>query len=128
MVNQFTTNLIDMSKTPTKADRHDQSRKTYQRVLGMIEHQTGGKQGSMVPKTTIQQMISRSNISYEDGARALQAAKENDDVLDWHGRLALTDEDSLRLVIEEQVESDTPRKILIGRCNQLLADLREADQ
>lgn len=90
----------------------------------MVEHQTGGKQAALVPRTTIRQMISRSSISHEDGNRALRAALENDDLLEWHGRLAVADETNLLEVIEEETQSDTPRKSLIANCNKLLADVR----
>lgn len=105
-------------------DRRKKRRITYERVLGMIDAQTSQSQPALVGRGSLFAAVSHSNLEREQAEKALQAAIENGDVIDWHGSYALATEESLLRVIETEVSSDFPRKLLIGKCNRMLTEAR----
>lgn len=62
----------------------------------------------------------RSAVRY-----ALADLAADDEVIEWCGRYAPTDEDSLRAVIEQEAESSISRKSLVGKANRLLYRKRD---
>ena len=110
----------------TDADNtHERRKEAYHKVLGVVEHNTGGKQPAMVSRTTVRQIASTSGFSASESKTAIRAAVENGDLITWHGKLFRTDEPSLLAILETERESDTPRRGLIARCNKALAEVRD---
>ena len=56
--------------------------------------------------------------------KILEAMDANGDILVWSGHIAPADPDRLREVIEAELESSFGRRLLIGKCNRLIADAR----
>lgn len=102
------------------------SREVYERVLRMVECQTGGPQPPMVRRGPLLGVIQRSNFSLEQGERALRAAVANGDLLFYADAYARVDEDALLAVVEAEADRAEPRHELIAQCNHLLAACREA--
>lgn len=101
-------------------------RREYHHVLEVIEKNTGGEQPAMASATSITQIAALNGV--EDPGKRLRAAIENGDALRWDGRVARIDEPSIEAVRDAEIARDYPDTDLIGRCNGLLQDLREADE
>ena len=97
------------------------SRARYRQVVGAVRKNTGGKQPPLVSERAIRSICcSTGSLDVDNYETALKAAVQRDDLLRWHGQLAVAEPEPLRAVIEAEAASDSPRKALIGRCNQLL--------
>jgi len=93
-------------------------------VVEMIRHNTGGKQPPLVSESAVRvTACSTASLDADHYETALKAAVQNDDILCWHGQLAVAEPEPLQAVIEAKASSDSPRKALIGRCNQLLDEV-----
>jgi hypothetical protein len=95
-------------------------RETYEHVLGIVEHNTGGKQRPTAAWTSVVQIALANGNDHDQVSTAIRAAVENDDLLSWNGRLARTDRESLVAVIEAERERESTRTNLIARCNRLM--------
>lgn len=111
----------------SEAKRRENSRETYEAVLRIIDYQTTEMQSALVARSTIRQIIARSNLDLEQGDKAIRRAIECGDVVTFNGRLALGTEDSLIRIIEDEAASDYPRKQLIAACNKRLQAIRDDD-
>lgn len=101
------------------------SKKAYESVLSKIDHNTGGEQPAMVPKTSINQLVSHSNLSHEQARAAYKRAKERGAVFEWKGQVCLRDEPSLLAVIEDEMQSDVTQKAVIAKANAALQEVRD---
>lgn len=110
-----------MSTSESRAQRREQ----YEKILRIVEHQTGGKQSALAPKTSIRITAAHAGMRKEDARKRIQAAIENGDIFEWHGQVALVDEPSIEAVRDEEIEADITRKRLIGKCNGILQNLRD---
>lgn len=108
-----------MPQQQTRAERKEQ----YEQVLRIIEHNTGGDQPALASLTSITQIGRQAGIDGEDVLDRLQAARENDDILEWQGRVALATEEGLRAVIGEENQAEYPRRQLIERCVDMLEEV-----
>lgn len=100
------------------------SKGRYQKVVGTVRQNTGGKQPPLASERAIRSICcSTGPLEVDEYQRTLQAAIENDDLLEWHGQLAVAEPEPLQAVVEAEAASDSPRKALIGRCNQLLDEV-----
>jgi len=52
---------------------------------------------------------------------ALEELREAGEIVTWHGLVTLASDEHLETIIENEVQSDITRGILVGRCNRLLA-------
>lgn len=105
----------------TREERRD----AYERVLSIVDHNTGGKQRAMVARTSVTQIA--VSIGIVDPAKRVRAAIENDDLLRYHGRVCRTDEESLRAVILQEADAKHTRKTLVGRCNRALEEVDDGE-
>ena len=104
------------------------SKARYRQVVGTVRQNTGGKQPPLVSESAVRSICcSAGSLDVDDYETALEAAVQRGDLLRWHGQLAVAELEPLRAVIEAEAASDSSRKALIGRCNQLL-DGNEGDQ
>ena len=104
------------------------SKTRYESVIAAVRHNTGGKQPSLASERAIRSICcSTGSLEVDEYQRALEAAFQRDDLLRWHGQLAVAEPEPLQAIIEAEATSDSPRKALIGRCNQLLDEV-EVDQ
>jgi len=104
------------------------SKGRYEKVVGTVRQNTGGKQPPLVSESAVRVCAcSTGSLDVDNYETALEAAIENDDLLEWHGQLAVAEPEPLQAVVEAEAASDSPRKALIGRCNQLLDEV-EGDQ
>ncbi|WP_224449333.1 hypothetical protein [Haloprofundus salilacus] len=100
----------------TRGDRRDR----YHKLLGIVEHNTGGMQRSTVSLGAVLTVASYCDIQSHKAKSSLQAAVSNDDLLEFDGRFARTDTESLREVLIEESERKSARRALVKRCNRLL--------
>lgn len=102
-----------------------QARKeTYERVLAIVEKNTGGEQQALVSDFVVRQIATQAGMYGPQVIKAICAAATNGDLLRWQGKLARTDEESLLAIIEDEVEKDHPRHLLIAECNKRLDSIR----
>lgn len=107
--------------TETREDRRDR----YHKLLGIVEYNTGGKQRATASIGSILTIASYCDIPARKAKRSLQAAVDNDGLLEFDGRYACTDTESLRAVlVEESNRDEGMRKALVKRCNRLLEGKR----
>ena len=97
----------------------------YKQVVETVRQNTGGRQPPLIsePAARVTAACSAGSLDLDHYENALKAAVQNDDLLRWHDQLAVAEPDPLQAVIEAEVASDSPRKALIGRCNQLLDEV-----
>ena len=96
----------------------------YKQVVETVRQNTGGTQPPLISESAARvTACSAGSLDVDHYETALKAAVQNDDLLRWHGQLAVAEPDPLQAVIEAEVASDSPRKALIGRCNQLLDEV-----
>lgn len=107
------------SEEQTRAERKGQ----YEQVLPIIEHNTGGEQPALASLTSITQIARQTGINGGDVLDRLQAAKENGDILEWQGRVALATERGLKDVVGEENQAEYPRRQLIERCIDMLEEV-----
>ena len=101
------------------------SKGRYQKVVETVRQNTGGKQPPLVSQSAVRvTACSTGSLDVDDYETALEAAVQRGDLLRWHGQLAVAEPEPLQAVIEAEAASDSPRKTLIGRCNQLLDGLK----
>lgn len=74
----------------------------------------------------LRQEASKSSHEFDRDAvdAAIEALIESGDLIGWHGPIALADTERLREIIERERESEFTRKLLVGKCNQLLVERR----
>ena len=102
------------------------SKARYRQVVGAVRQNTGGKQPPLVSESAVRSVCcSTGSLDVDNYETALEAAVQRDDLLRWHGQLAVADADGLHAVIEGETASNSPRKALIGRCNQLLDEIAD---
>lgn len=100
------------------------SKTRYESVIAAVRYNTGGTQPPLASERAIRSICcSTGSLDVDSYETALEAAIENDDLLEWHGQLAVAEPEPLQAVIEGEVASDSPRKALIGHCNQLLDEV-----
>ena len=100
------------------------SKTRYESVIAAVRYNTGGTQPPLASERAIRSICcSTGALEVDEYQRALQAAIENDDLLKWHGQLAVAEPEPLQAVIEAEAATDSPRTALIGRCNQLLDEV-----
>jgi hypothetical protein len=56
-----------------------------------------------------------------------QSFRDDDRVVYWHGLLAPADPEHIAAIIQNELEADFKRKILIGHCNRLRQEVGQAD-
>jgi hypothetical protein len=96
----------------------------YKQVVETVRQNTGGKQPPLISESGIRvTACSTAGLDVDHYETALKAAVQNDDILRYHGQLAVAEPEPLQAVIEAEVAADSPRKALIGRCNQLLDEV-----
>jgi hypothetical protein len=96
----------------------------YKQVVETVRQNTGGKQPPLISESGIRvTACSTASLDVDHYETALKAAVQNDDILRYHGQLAVAEPEPLQAVIEAEVAADSPRKALIGRCNQLLDEV-----
>lgn len=103
------------------------SRRVYEKVLDVVEYNTGGEQAAMMPRTTVRLHLGHADIRGKDAKKAIRAAIENRALFHWKGKVAVADVESLREVVAEEAASDVPRKQLIGKANARIQELQEGD-
>lgn len=59
---------------------------------------------------------------------AIDQAVEADELLSWHGLLAVRDRETLLGIVEEERDAEITRKILVGKCNEALQELSEGGE
>lgn len=119
MLNHFKKNA-DMNDTP---NRTTDPAAVYRRLLGIVEHNTGGPQPPMAWERSIRTIAGHAGLDSEAVGKAIRAARGNGDLITVTRdgrRLARTDEDSIRAVLEWEVERDDPSKELVAKCNRAL--------
>ena len=102
------------------------SKTRYESVIAAVRYNTGGAQPPLASERAIRSICcSTGSLEVDEYQRALQAAVQGGDLLEWDGQLAVAEPEPLQAVIEAEAEaaSDSPRKALIGRCNQLLDEV-----
>jgi hypothetical protein len=100
------------------------SKARYKQVVETVRQNTGGSQLPLASERAIRSICcSTGPLEVDEYQRALQAAIENDDLLEWHGQLAVAEPDGLRAVIDGEADSETARKRLVANCNRLLENV-----
>lgn len=100
------------------------SKTRYESVIAAVRYNIGGTQPPLASERAIRSICcSTGSLEVDEYQRALQAAVQRGDLLRWDGQLAVAEPEPLQAVIEAEVASDSPRKALIGRCNQLLDEV-----
>lgn len=112
-----------MPAETTRKERRDE----YHKLLRIIEYNTGGKQPALISRTSLYVVASNAGMDRGHVADRLQAARENGDVLESNGKLALATEKSLRAVVGEENQADHPRPQLIERCAAMLEEVADAE-
>ena len=108
-----------------RAERRD----VYQRVVGTVQKNTTRSQPVTLREEVLTQTVT-GRWTLDQVKTAIQAAVENGDLLqvvdaDGELRYAHCDRESLEALIEREVAKESPRKNVIGRCNQLLDEVDE---
>lgn len=115
-----------MSESDTDTQARRRRREEYETILRIVEHNTGGvdrPQPALAKRAVIVRLARQAGIQHRRARRRIQAAVENDDLLDWHGELARVDEASLKAVVAEEDAADHPRLGLIRRCADLIREV-----
>jgi len=114
------------------------SKERYERVIGIVEHNTGYPQYPMVRRSSAATIARHANMAAEGFKRAVKAARENNDLIQWRDasgvrRLGLTDPDhldeddvaNLEEIIDDEVTRRHVDQDVIGWCNTQLQEIRE---
>lgn len=57
---------------------------------------------------------------------AIQELRDQNRLVYWHGLMAPADPDHIRAIIENEQEAGFTRRVLVGKCNELLAEVADA--
>ena len=120
-------NYTDETKT-TK----EQRRRTYERVLGVIEHNTAYQQPAFIPRYRIEMIVAQGSVDGDRVGSVLQAAVRSKDLLRVRrGSEELyayaRDVEHLRAAIEAVCEWDPTPKDVVAWCTERI-DALEADR
>ena len=115
-----------MSESGPRRRGRPEARRRYQSVVACVRANTGPDKPLVSESVVRLSMVAHGDMAREDYISARRAAVANDDLLEYHGKLALADPASLRAVIEGEIEGDAPpRKALVARCNQLIDQAKQ---
>jgi len=103
----------------TRRDRREQ----YGRILGIVDHNTGGKQRPMAALSTIHTIAGYAGIDVDDVNKRLQAGVEQGDLVIISGRVCLAEEDELRAAAAYEGEREHLRKDRLGAINTALQEV-----
>lgn len=100
-------------------------------LIRIVEYNTGGpgtpnKQPLLMGKGTLRQHLSLIGYTAAESNPAIEDAIATGDILGYHGKVAPADDAHLLAIIEDELDADFRRTALIGRCNALRKQLREA--
>lgn len=100
-------------------------RETYERVFGIVAHNTGGTQPPMAALSSVKIAASHAGLDPDQVSKAIRAARENGDLLvDPAGeRVACCDAASLRAVLRVEADRAEPWRALIAQCNRRLREV-----
>lgn len=102
---------------PTRKDR----RERYEKVLRIVEYNTGDGGPPLAGIEQVTLIASYSGIGPADTRKAIQAAVSNGHLLRARGRVALTNEDSIRTVRDAERNRDAPNQRLLDWCTDRLS-------
>lgn len=127
-----------------------ESRDRYHALLRMVRHNVGGEQPVMSAATHLWVICGHADIAKSDALAAMQAARENGDVIRWRDgdgryRYGLTpdgddavpfetpvyrpeDRESFRSIIGTEADRADPDREVIGWCNRWLQRIGESDE
>lgn len=54
---------------------------------------------------------------------AIQSLRDDNRLVYWHGLMAPADPEHIRAIIQNEQEAGFTRRILVGKCNELLAEV-----
>jgi len=110
----------------------EQRQHVYERVLRCVDAQTSPKQPpGCVPKQVHCHLVEHGNLDYEPVRRAVQAARENGDLVRWRDadgtpRLTVADGDKLQRAVDwlvDEIDKWSPEdKAQLGTLNAALQE------
>lgn len=107
----------------TNTEARARRREEYEQVLRIVECNTGGKQPALIARTSLLQLATQAGLSIDRARKRIQAAVGNEDLLEWNGKLARADRESLQAVVAEENAAEYPRVGLLKRCDQLAPEV-----
>jgi hypothetical protein len=103
----------------TRAERREQ----YERILGIVDANTGGKQRPMAALSTVRTIAGYCGIGATHTNKRLRAATEQDDLVIVGKRVCLAEADALRAAAAYEAEREHPREERLGAINTALQEV-----
>jgi len=103
----------------SRRKRRDQ----YDRLLAIVDHNTGGKQRPMATLHETRTIAGYAGIDVDDVDKRLQAGVEQGDLVIISGRVFLGEEDALRAAAAYEGEREHLRKGRLGAVNTALQEV-----
>lgn len=107
----------------TRCERREQ----YERVLSIVDHNSGGKQRPMAVLTSVRTIAGYVGIDAEDVEKRLQRGVKNGDLVVVEGRVCQADEASVRAAIRYEGEREDTRKDRLAKLNQALDGVTDGE-
>ena len=99
------------------SDEQIETRKRYQRVVGIVHNNTTPKQPPMIHKKHVRLIASYSDIPGKQVDKKLMVAKNNGDIVGHKDRYVSVDADRLDRAIDAVVEQVPVDQTLLGKLN-----------
>jgi len=96
------------------------TREQYERVVSIVDANTGGKQRPMAALSTIRTVAGYAGIGAEDVGKRLDRAVANGDLVIVEGRVCQAEEEPVRAAIRYEGEREHTRKDRLAKLNQAL--------
>jgi len=122
----------------TQAARSER-REQYELVLGIVDHNSGGKQPPMAALTSVRTIAGHADIDAEDVDKRIGGGVQHGELLREDGRVCLADAADMRKHIEETADVDhlrtllnaeasgPCRKPLIGAINKRIVEVEDGE-
>ena len=105
----------------TRRERREQ----YERILDIVDANSGGKQRPMAALTTVRTIAGYCGIKAKHTNKRLRAGVEQGDLVIVGGRVCLAEVDTLRAAAAYEAEREHPRPDRLGEINTALAEVTD---
>jgi len=107
----------------TTAERRDQ----YERILAIVDANSGGKQRPMAALTTVRTIAGYCGITAKHTNKRLRAGVEQGDLVIVGERVCLAEADALRAAAAYEADREHPRKDRLGAINTALREVDDGE-
>ena len=108
----------------TRRERREQ----YERVLSIVDHNSGGKQRPMAALYEVRTIAGDAGIGYKDVKKRLTAGVKNGDLVIVESRVCLADEEAIRAAVRYEGGREHIRQDRLGKLNTALQEVTDDDE